>query len=54
MSNTVDLDDIKSSVPQSTFRIEIASGEVIEVLGANISKIENGECGELERVILCK
>ena len=41
MSNTVDLDDIKSSVSQSTFRIEMASGDVIEVLGSNISKIEH-------------
>jgi hypothetical protein len=41
MSNTVDLDDIKSSVSQSTFRIEMASGGVIEVLGSSISKIEN-------------
>jgi hypothetical protein len=41
MSNTVDLDDIKSSVSESTFSIEMPSGDVIEVLGSNISKIEN-------------
>jgi hypothetical protein len=41
MSNAVNLDDIESSVSQSTFRIEMASGDVIEVLGSNISKIEN-------------
>jgi hypothetical protein len=41
MSNAVNLDDIQSSVAQSTFRIEMASGDVIEVLGSNISKIEN-------------
>jgi hypothetical protein len=41
MSNAVNLDDIKSSVSQSTFRIEVHSGDLIEVLGSNISKIEN-------------
>ena len=40
MSNAVNLDDIKSSVSQSTFRIEVQSGDIIEVLGSNISKIE--------------
>jgi hypothetical protein len=43
MSNTVDINYIKSSVSQSTFRIKMASGNVIEVLGSNISKIEH--CG---------
>jgi hypothetical protein len=41
MSNAVNLDDIKSSVSQSTFRIEVHSGDLVEVLGSNISKIEN-------------
>jgi hypothetical protein len=41
MSNAVNLDDIKASVSQSTFRIEMHSGVVIEVLGSYISKIEN-------------
>jgi hypothetical protein len=40
MSNAVNLDDIKSSVSQSTFRIEMPSGNVIEILGSDISKIE--------------
>jgi hypothetical protein len=41
MSYVVNLDNITSSVSQSTFRIEMASGDVIEVLGSNISKIDN-------------
>ena len=40
-SNAIDLDDIKSSICQSTFRVEMPSGDVIEILGSNISKIEN-------------
>jgi hypothetical protein len=40
-SNAVDLDEIKSSISQSTFRIEMPSGDVIDILGSNISKIEN-------------
>jgi hypothetical protein len=40
-SNAINLDDIKSSVCQSTFKIEMPSGDVIEILGSNISKIEN-------------
>jgi hypothetical protein len=41
MSNAVNLDDIKSSVSQSTFRIEMSSGDVIEILGSDISKIDH-------------
>ena len=40
MSNADNLDDIKSSVSQSTFRVEMPSGNVIEILGSDISKIE--------------
>ena len=40
-SNAVDLDDIKSSVRQSTFGIEMSPGELIEILGSDISKIEH-------------
>jgi hypothetical protein len=40
MSIVVNLDDIKLSVSQSTFRIGMPSGNVIEILGSNISKIE--------------
>jgi hypothetical protein len=40
ISNTVNLDDIKSSVFQSTFRIEMLSGDVIEIPGSDISKID--------------
>lgn len=40
MSHVVNLDDIKSSVSQSTFRIEMPSGNVVEILGSDISKIE--------------
>jgi hypothetical protein len=40
MSHAVNLDDIKSSVSQSTFRIKMHSGTVIEILGSDISKIE--------------
>jgi hypothetical protein len=41
MSNAVNLDDIKSSVTQSTFRIEMLSGDVIEIPGSDISKIDH-------------
>ena len=41
MSHAVNLDDITLSVSQSTFRVEVHSGDIIEVLGSNISKIEN-------------
>jgi hypothetical protein len=41
ISNAVNLDDIKSSVSQSTFRIEMASGQVIEILGSDISTIDH-------------
>jgi hypothetical protein len=41
ISNAVNLDDIKSSVSQSTFRIEMLSGHVIEILGSDISKIDH-------------
>jgi hypothetical protein len=41
MSNAVNLDDIKSSVTQSTFRVEMLSGEVVEIPGSDISKIDN-------------
>jgi hypothetical protein len=41
MSNAVNLDDIKSSVSQSTFRIKMLSGEVIELPGSDILKIDH-------------
>ena len=41
ITNAVNLDDIKSSVAQSTFRIEMPSGHVIEILGSSISKIDH-------------
>jgi len=41
ISNAVNLDDIKSSVSHSTFRIEMLSGHVIEILGSDISKIDH-------------
>jgi hypothetical protein len=41
MSNAVNLDDIKSSVSQSTFRIKMLSGDVIELLGSDILKIDH-------------
>jgi hypothetical protein len=31
----------EGKVNQSTFRVEMPSGDVIEILGSNISKIEN-------------
>jgi hypothetical protein len=40
-SHAINLGDIQSSVCQSTFRVEMPSGDVIEILGSNISKIEN-------------
>jgi hypothetical protein len=40
MSNAVNLDDIKSSVSQSRFRIKMLSGNIVEILGSDISKIE--------------
>jgi hypothetical protein len=39
-SNVVNLDDIKSAVSQSTFQIKMPSGDVLEILGSQISKIE--------------
>jgi hypothetical protein len=42
-SNAINLEDINSSVCQSTFRIEMPSGDFIEILGSNISKIENAD-----------
>jgi hypothetical protein len=41
MSNAVNLDDIKSSVSQSRFKIELPSGKIVEILGSDISKIEH-------------
>jgi hypothetical protein len=41
MSNAVNLDDIKSSISQSWFRIELLSGKIVEILGSDISKIEH-------------
>ena len=41
MSNAVNLEDIKSSVTQSTFRVEMLSGDVIEIPGSDISKIDH-------------
>jgi hypothetical protein len=41
MSSAVNLDDIKSSVSQSTFRIKMLSGYVIELLGSDILKIDH-------------
>jgi hypothetical protein len=39
-SNVVNLDDIKSAVSQSTFQIKMPSGDVLEILGSQISKVE--------------
>jgi hypothetical protein len=50
ISYVVNLKGIKSSVSQSTFRIETASEDVIEVLGSNISKIGNAG---MRRVVAC-
>jgi hypothetical protein len=41
MSNAVDLDDIKLSVSQSSFKIKMPSGNIVEILGSDISKIEH-------------
>jgi hypothetical protein len=40
-SCAINLDNIESSVCQSMFWIEMPSGDVIEILGSRISKIEN-------------
>jgi hypothetical protein len=40
MSNAVDLDDI-SSVSQSKFKVKMPSGNIVEILGSDISKIEH-------------
>jgi hypothetical protein len=40
-SNAVDLDDIKSSVSQSSFKIKMHSGNIVEILGSDISTIEH-------------
>lgn len=45
-SNAVNLDDIKSSISQSTFRVEMPSGDVIEIVGSDISKIEHADYQE--------
>jgi hypothetical protein len=42
-ATVVNLDDIKSSVCQSTFGIEMSPGELIEILGSYISKIEHAD-----------
>ena len=49
MSIAVNLDDIKSSVSQSTFRVEMPSGNVIEILGSDISKIEMPDTSQESR-----
>jgi hypothetical protein len=41
MSNAVNLDNIKSSVSQSRFRIKMLSGNIVEIPGSDISKIEH-------------
>jgi hypothetical protein len=41
MSNAVDLDDITLSVSQSSFKIKMPSGNIVEILGSDISKIEH-------------
>jgi hypothetical protein len=42
ISNSVNVDDIKSSVSQSTFRIEmLSSGDVIEMPGSDLLKIDH-------------
>jgi hypothetical protein len=41
ISDAVNLDDIKSSVFQSTFGIEMPSGDVIELTGSDILKIDH-------------
>jgi hypothetical protein len=41
MSNAVDLDDIESSVSQSRFKIKMPSGNIVEILGSDISKVEH-------------
>ena len=41
MSKAVNLDDIQSSVSQSRFRIKMLSGNIVEILGSDISKIEH-------------
>jgi hypothetical protein len=40
VSIAVNLDDIKLSASQSTFRIEMPSRQVIEILGSDIVKID--------------
>jgi hypothetical protein len=40
-SHVVNLDDINSSVCQSTFGIEMPPGDVVEILGSKISKFEH-------------
>jgi hypothetical protein len=40
-SNVVDLDDLKSSISQSTFRVEVHSEDVIEILGSDISTFDH-------------
>ena len=43
VSIAVNLDDIKLSASQSTFRIEMLSGDVIEISGSDISKIDHAD-----------
>ena len=49
VSNAVNLGDIKSSVCQSTFKVETLSGEVIEMRGSDISEIDHAGYTEESR-----
>jgi hypothetical protein len=40
ISNAVNLEDINSSVSESTFRVEMLSGDIIEMRGSDIVEID--------------
>ncbi len=38
---TVELDDLRSSITKSVFRVDLPSGDVIQVLGSDICKFDS-------------
>ncbi len=38
---TVKLDDLRSSITKSVFRVDLPSGDVIQVLGSDICKFDS-------------
>jgi hypothetical protein len=50
ISNSVNVDDIRSSVSQSTFKIEmLSSGDVIEMPGSDLLEIDHANYAQESR-----